>query len=473
MKRERNEIIQNYHELKKQKMHHYNVNTTKTILENLANEIIYEIFDYLDIFHIYDGFFDLNRRFKNLLINSNFPVQVNTSTITKTKFQYYYKKVILPNKNRINHLRLSNEFITDIIFSPSRLIIQFLQIESLVLDNIIYRSFKNISIYLMHLPKLRSLTLSFSEKLEHENVPFGHIFNLSNLKYFKITYIETNEYSPEPIDFTNYGHSSIEYLVINTHFHVESFNSLLFRFPKLRHLSIDSLRSSFHITKKIYQQDQPIPLEHLKFVSLKLDLVDLNNIEDMFKRFFRYVEVLHLATIQTCYECLNAKRWEQLISNFMPNLRVYDVYFHGFGLSNQLTFHELVNQFNSPFWTNKRWFFTHQHDDHEDLNNGIFYSINPYRSKDFTFYWQSNKEFCSYLRKTNFNSVQHVRIGSKQVTNNPVDYFPNATQLSVINHLGTFNQLFSSCLRSIIPLKNLTKVAIESFDCSLEGVMQK
>ncbi|CAF1414823.1 unnamed protein product [Rotaria sordida] len=470
MKRQQNEIIEYYHANKKQKLYHQYINTTKSVLEDLANEIIYEIFDYLDIFHIYDGFFDLNKRFKKLLNNSNLPIQVNISTISKANFQRYYKNIIIPNRHRINYLRLSNPFTTDIVFSPSRLITQFSQIESLILDNIIYKSFKNISTYLTHLPKLHSLILSFTEKLEYENIPFGIIFSLSNLKYFKITYKETNEYEPHPIYFTDYGHSSIEYLVINTYFHVESFNNLLFCFPKLRYLKIDCLRSSYRTANKI-NKEKPIALEYLKFVSLKLDFIDLNHIEDSFKKFFYYVNVLQLTTKRYSFECLNAKSWEQLISIYMPNLRVYDVNYYGCGLPNQETFHELVNQFNSSFWISKQWFFTHQHDWQENLNKGILYSTNPYRSKDYKFYWQSDRQPCPYLRKTYFKTVKHVLIDSKRVTNNQGNYFPNTTQLTITNNFETLDDLFPIILNRIIPVKNLTKIVIESFSFPLEQII--
>ena len=219
IKRQYEDAVHDYCGNKKQKLF-------RSVFEDLANEIYYEIFDYLDIYDIYQGFFNLNQRFQNLYFHSNLPIQINISTMTKMKFECYYKKIILPNKHRINYLRLSNPFTTDIVFSSARVITQFLQLETLVLDNIVYKSFKNISTYLTSLPNLYSLSINFIEQLECENVPFGTIFQLCNLRYFKITYRETNEYQPSPIYFTDYGHSSIEYLVINTYFHVESFNNL-------------------------------------------------------------------------------------------------------------------------------------------------------------------------------------------------------------------------------------------------------
>ncbi|CAF1107179.1 unnamed protein product [Rotaria sp. Silwood1] len=47
--------------------------------EDLANEVFYEIFEYMDIYHIYEGFFNLNTPFKNSLMHSNVPIQINIS----------------------------------------------------------------------------------------------------------------------------------------------------------------------------------------------------------------------------------------------------------------------------------------------------------------------------------------------------------------------------------------------------------
>ena len=43
----------------------------RSCLEDLENEVSCEIFKYMDIYHVYERFFNLNRRFKNLLMHSN------------------------------------------------------------------------------------------------------------------------------------------------------------------------------------------------------------------------------------------------------------------------------------------------------------------------------------------------------------------------------------------------------------------
>ncbi|CAF4226210.1 unnamed protein product, partial [Rotaria sordida] len=106
----------------------------KSVFEHLSNEIIFEMFNYLDLYHVYYGFFSLNKWFKYLLVDSNILIKTNTPAISKSKFKHY-KNIINPNKNRINILRLSNQFTVDIVFSSPYIISKFIQLEKLILEN--------------------------------------------------------------------------------------------------------------------------------------------------------------------------------------------------------------------------------------------------------------------------------------------------------------------------------------------------
>ena len=87
--------------------------------EDLSNEIIYELFDYLDMCHIYQAFIDLNSRFKNLLMYSSLPLKINIKYLSKSNVQSYYTRFILANINRISFLYLWNPFLIDLSFSIS------------------------------------------------------------------------------------------------------------------------------------------------------------------------------------------------------------------------------------------------------------------------------------------------------------------------------------------------------------------
>jgi hypothetical protein len=150
----------------------------------LPNELFYETFVYLDFHHVYDGFFNLNKRFQHLFLRSTLPIKINISSISKSNFERYHKNIIIPNKHRINVLRLSNPFTVDIVLSPPGLIRNFFCLETLILDNINTKNLYKICLELMCLPNLHSLVLNPAQYVENSTDIFTKIFCLSKLKYY-------------------------------------------------------------------------------------------------------------------------------------------------------------------------------------------------------------------------------------------------------------------------------------------------
>jgi hypothetical protein len=70
------------------------------------------------------------------------------------------------------------------------------------------------------------------------------------------------------------------------------------------------------------------------------------------------------------------------------------------------------------------------------------------------------------------NSVQHVRIGSKQLTDSSANYFPNATELTIQHYFETSDDSIITTLNRIVPLQQLTKLVIKSFDFPFEQILQ-
>ena len=138
--------------------------------------------------------------------------------------------MIEPNKDRINYLPLPNSVTVDIIFSSSCIIYDFIQLETLILDNINGKNLDRILRYSVLLPKFHSLNVTLIDYDKNICILFHHIFNLSKLKSCIINYPTRVDKDPS-IVFGHYNYSSIEYFVINTPLRFDLFTKLLFYLP--------------------------------------------------------------------------------------------------------------------------------------------------------------------------------------------------------------------------------------------------
>ncbi|CAF4495990.1 unnamed protein product [Rotaria sp. Silwood2] len=453
-KRQENDMVQISNSNKKQKLENQitTINSNKYCLEDLANEILYEIFEYLDVYDIYKGFYNLNKRFQNLAINSNILAKINISTISKSNFEDYYYNIIIPNQSQINFLRLSNPFVTKNFFSQPHLILNFIRLQTIILDNVRDRNFHKFFDYLKCLTTLHAITISFVEYMPSLDTIFSQIFRLSTLKYCKIEYQQLSF-----IDFINYESSSIEYLIINSHLPFSALHNLLCCLPKLQHLSIGYLDKI-----EYYKQSNKlssIQLKYLKHVSLKLDDVHFDEFEKIIKEFFRHIQILRL-TIVYDETYFDAKRWQQLILFHMSYLRIFYINHQGYVNNNNLTYHDIINQFNSSFWNENKWFFTHQHQWKYRLDTGIFYSNVPYRRKDYMYYMEIDEKLGLHHQRENFKSVKHLYIAPK--TNSICrKYLSNVNRLIIGYDVEILDDnSFITNLKCMIPLKQLTKLVI-------------
>ncbi|CAF4167669.1 unnamed protein product, partial [Rotaria sordida] len=464
-KRKENDMVQISNSNKKQKLENQitTINSNKYCLEDLANEILYEIFEYLDVYDIYKGFYNLNNRFQNLAINSNVLTKINISTISKSNFEDYYYNILIPNQSQINFLRLSNPFVVKIIFSQPHLILNFIRLQTIILDNVRDKNFHKFFDYLIYLTTLDAITISFVERISSLDIIFSQIFRLSTLKYCKI------EYRQLVIDFINYESSSIEYLIINGHLPFSALHNLLCCLPKLQHLSIH------YLDKFDYYEESnklsSIQLKYLKHVSLKLDHVHFDEFEKIIKEFFYHIQILRL-TIVYDETYLDAKRWQQLILFHMSYLRIFYINHQGYVNNNNLTYHDIINQFNSSFWNENKWFFTHQHQWKYRLDTGIFYSTGPYRRKDYMYYMEIDEKLGLHHQRENLKSVKHLTIEHK-TKSNCRNYFSNVNQLTIGYDVEILDDnSFITNLKCMIPLKQLTKLVINIHRFPFEEIIK-
>ena len=346
----------------------------------MPNELISEIFGYLDSYQAFHSFYDLNIRFRNILIPSNHPIRIHISSVSKPAFEYYLTQVILPNTNRIQSFRLSNPFVTDMIV-PLRLFMKYMtRLETLVIHNIESYCIESIVHLLVSLPVLSTLIITSINEIKGQNDLYQKIFRLPALKYCQLS-VETLEWS-KPLSTTKNQLSPIEHLNIKHKVSLDQLDSLLFYTPQLCRLSVNCLK----LGDNSPSSSSSLSMSLLTHVSLKTDPVPFDDFELLATKYFRLLRSLRLVVYfsnqYSNITYLNADRWEQLISTHIHNLHIFDFqhqYCTWDNDRNRHSYETQVNKFNSPFWIEHQWFFEHQYYEWMYSDTATFYSINSSR----------------------------------------------------------------------------------------------
>jgi hypothetical protein len=379
IKRSRNKNVDNSDDTKRKKINgkcDIDTNWFITHIEDLSNDVMYEIFEYLDCFHVYQAFFDLNIRFQKLLTHSNLPIKINILSMSKSNFQRYYTHIILPYQHRISSLCITNLLSFDLDISTHRILSIFNRLETLILENIHSNYLKTVLQDIASLPNLSSLIIITIDYIANANHIFLQIFRLSALRYCKVSFAN-DQAEFDLLPFAIHEYSPIEQLAIKHPIYINDLHRLLSYVPQLRRLSLDCI-----IEDHNSRIDHLVTLNNLSHLFVELTRCSLNEFELLIKKSFCSLQVLHLHVEDRGDEYLNAGRWERLISSYIPYLRIFDIrcsYRYVRNITTQFTHEFQFNQFTTPFWFEHQWFFTYQDYFKYGYHYITFYSINPYR----------------------------------------------------------------------------------------------
>jgi hypothetical protein len=282
-------------------------------IENLSNEIFYEIFDYLNGYDIYQAFSNLNIRFENLFLHSSF--LMNTEISSETKLDSHYEQFIHSNKHRIisfyfDDQTMVNQFI--LLFSIDLL---FINLESLILNQISTSQLLLLLFYLKSLPHLSSLFI----RLDYYNDDLAHIYQIIfrlPLRYLTFDILDHDRSNSTLPMATNKQYSSIEYLSICHYFTLKEFTHILSYTPRLSHLHcMDFLESNNDNVK--------IKLSNLVHLSIDIYYLDFDKYETFLLKFCSNLQSLNVAIQRSNESYLDGDRWERLISQNMPLLNKF------------------------------------------------------------------------------------------------------------------------------------------------------
>ena len=356
-------------------------NQSITVFEDLSNELIYELFDYLHSHHAFESFYDLNQRFQNFFLHSHHALHVNLSSISKPIFRRYLTQIIRPHPNRIQSLRICNHFAVDIYLFLLPLFNHFSRLEQLIIHNIELEHIEATVNSLFSLPMLSSLVIKSVGLTRISPRIYRTILHLPALKYCHLHINIKRNLASLPRATT--GSSPIEHLIIDNEVSFNQIGILLSYVPRLRRLSFGQV-ICYGISRTF---TNVATLNYLIDLSLNVRGISLNEFESLVRCYFRQVEILRFTTISTWYysremEHLNAVRWEQIISTNLPNLRIFDFqqkYQSRHHPVNDQEYQTKINEFNSLFWMQHQWFFVLQSYKTKHYKNYLFYSTSPYK----------------------------------------------------------------------------------------------
>jgi len=316
--------------------HHQSINH----IENLSNEIFYEIFDYLNGCAINQAFENLNHRFQQFLQSPSLLLKLRINSQSNELYMHY-KRTINFNQHQILSINLLtvNRDIGIIITSPINS--SFTRLKSLTLNGIESDILLLLLSHLASLPRLFSLLIFQWIKLDELSDCYVLILNLPKLKYLKF-FVNENQPPNVTVSLPIPAYqpvSRIEFLVIDHPCTSQDLSNIISYTPHL---------SRLYVTRQLtIKENFPIsfPLSNLTKLSFDLPSISFDEFERIISKIDAKLKVLRLCIMFDNRAYLDARRWEQLILYYLPGLEKF--YFKYFDFIAQ----NLETQRHSEFFT--------------------------------------------------------------------------------------------------------------------------
>lgn len=198
------------------------------IFSDLSNEIFFEIFDYIDVLHLFQAFFNLNQRFNLLITNRHICFQANMTKLNSSEFSIY-KKLILPKIGcYIRYLSISDEN------NHLQTILRSISLRNLISVQLYNVKLNELKIILEYCKiKYLFIDTNYIQNEKHLNEIFHNLFNKQSDLYA----IECNFHAKLYFLQEKYQISQLKKLIINCECFSSDFLILICQLPKLRQIN--------------------------------------------------------------------------------------------------------------------------------------------------------------------------------------------------------------------------------------------
>ncbi|UJR32619.1 hypothetical protein I4U23_020079 [Adineta vaga] len=344
----RKDIIQNVSNDRRLTTNRRNRNTN---LEALANELLFNVFEYLSTGHLLNAFHDLNSHFDTLLFAHFRVCHLDFQAMLQSNLKQICQRYLSLIKDRMASVRISDQNH------------KMKQTQLLSLNSVNLRHFNHLrSITLCHISSEQRMNkimtdwsyLNCLTRLKiikcHSSFPYRRSIDLSNIIWSlpKLThiYLDTDYhkfYMPEIRSL------SIEYVGIVGHCsRLEDIVQLIKKTTSVRGLCI---------SHRDLNDDQYFTSPILSITTLKL--YDIHSREVLMNLLQTMINLCHL-TVETYYLNLDGYQWEQIITQYLPKLQVFrlkmDIQLTG-KRNNEQEDGILLDSFRHRFWLEEhRWY---------------------------------------------------------------------------------------------------------------------
>ena len=358
-------------------MHYIIFNLYSTLIntiENLSNEVYYEIFEHLDGCDIYKAFSNLNRRFQWLITAASLLLKISLNDETKLDIKQYYQRLVIPNQHRVISLHLRNSVRVEEFFTYCFIDSLFNRLESIVLYGILPSKFITVLSHLLTLPRLFVLTTKLNNDDEFYislSDIYRRILRLPYLKSNSLSVSTESELSALIPLSTNERFNSIKYLSMYHFCTLDELTAILYHTPNLIYLTCRDLIGLDYDVKS----DVSVILPNLKHIFITNCSVKFDEFENFMKKISSQLQVLRIDKFSKG-DHIYPDQWQQLILNNMPQLSSFDLtcYMKVHDNSTNNHFDSFMHQFTSLFWSERGWGFGV-----EIQAEKICYSINSIR----------------------------------------------------------------------------------------------
>ena len=443
-------------------------------LEDLANELLLDLFELLDTVDLFEAFYNLNTRFNTLLLTDLRAFHLDLRSVTKDRFHRLCQQQQLPIViDRVVSLHLSNgdetPELVDLLLSFDVTLDRFVHLQRLSLSHV--RSSDTLNTILRQCRTLPFLThLNLIECVSKNTMQtdtvtlMTNVWSLPALSHCSIDHLSFNGVSLADMPVVSQTIKSLSlkktYAPLTILYHVLRLT------PHLERLHMSDIIG--------YDNEEEQATATSSLTSLHISYTgSMGSLEQLFLN----LPHLRRLTIRTSSIYLSGFIWQELIIRCLPRLA---------GLSLNMEFrtrshqnrekelNELVASFRTPFWLDEhRWFVQLSYNPESAFNTDILFTV-PYGLDELS-YFSNDLPIASTCLKDNYACVyDRVRTLRYKTAGGNTRSKLHSWTFPCIRYLE-IDALFDEHLLSILPsrLNDLTSVRVTCSEDVGDSQLQK